>query len=89
MLATGGGLLFNGGMDRYLRALDADNGQILWQTRLASQAAGGTVTYSVNGRQYVAIPAGGGGINAAAIRMTPEVDAVSGGNAVYVFALPQ
>ena len=50
---------------------------------------GGTVTYSVNGRQYIAIPAGGGGINAAAILMTPEVDAVSGGNAVYVFALPQ
>jgi alcohol dehydrogenase (cytochrome c) len=89
VLATGGGLLFNGGMDRYLRALDAENGQILWQTRLASQAVGGTVTYSVNGRQYIAIPAGGGGINAAAIRMTPDVDAVSGGNAVYVFALPQ
>jgi alcohol dehydrogenase (cytochrome c) len=89
VLATGGGLLFNGGMDRYLRALDADNGQVLWQTRLASQAVGGTVTYSVNGRQYIAIPAGGGGINAAAILMTPDVDAVSGGNAVYVFALPQ
>ena len=74
---------------RYLRALDADTGQVLWQTRLASQAAGGTVTYSVNGRQYIAIPAGGGGINAAAIRMTPDVDAVSGGNAVYVLALPQ
>jgi alcohol dehydrogenase (cytochrome c) len=89
ILSTGGGLLFQGNMDRYLRALDADNGNILWQTRVASQAVGGTITYSVNGRQYVAIPAGGGGINAAAIKMTPEVDAVSGGNAVYVFALPQ
>jgi len=46
------------------------------------------VSYSVNGRQCIAIPAGGGGINAAAIRMTPEVDSVSGSNAVYVFALP-
>jgi alcohol dehydrogenase (cytochrome c) len=81
--------LFQGNMDRYLRALDADNGNILWQTRVASQAAGGTITYSVNGRQYIAIPAGGGGINAAAVKMTPEVDSVSGGNAVYVFALPQ
>ncbi|HMH63639.1 MAG TPA: PQQ-binding-like beta-propeller repeat protein, partial [Bradyrhizobium sp.] len=89
VLATGGGLLFNGSMDRYLRAIDAENGQVLWQTRLASQAAGGTITYSVNGRQYIAIPAGGGGINAAAVKMTPEVDSVSGGNAVYVFALPQ
>jgi alcohol dehydrogenase (cytochrome c) len=89
ILSTGGGLLFQGSMDRYLRALDADNGNILWQTRVASQAAGGTITYSVNGRQYIAIPAGGGGINAAAVKMTPEVDSVSGGNAVYVFALPQ
>jgi alcohol dehydrogenase (cytochrome c) len=44
VLATGGGLLFNGSMDRYLRALDAENGQVLWQTRLPSQAVGGVVT---------------------------------------------
>jgi alcohol dehydrogenase (cytochrome c) len=88
ILATGGGLLFNGGLDRYLRAFDADTGEVLWQTRLASQAAGHTVTYSVGGRQYIAIPAGGG-VNAVGTRMTPEADMPSGGNAVYVFALPQ
>jgi alcohol dehydrogenase (cytochrome c) len=88
VLATAGGILFNGGMDRYLRAHDIDTGTVLWQTRLASQALGFTVTYSVNGRQYVAIAAGGGS-NVAALRVTPEADAASGGNAVYVFALPQ
>ena len=88
VLATAGGVLFNGGMDRYLRAHDIDTGTVLWQTRLASQALGFTVTYSVNGRQYVAIAAGGGS-NVAALRVTPEADAASGGNAVYVFALPQ
>src|SRR5216684_2265901 len=88
VLATGSGLLFNGGMDRYLRAHDVDDGKILWQTRLASQALGFTVTYSVNGRQYIAIAAGGGS-NVAALRVTPEADTVTGGNAVYVFALPQ
>jgi alcohol dehydrogenase (cytochrome c) len=88
ILATGGGLLFNGGLDRYLRAFDGDTGEVLWQTRLASQAAGHTVTYSVGGRQYIAIPAGGG-VNAVGTRMTPEADMPSGGNAVYVFALPQ
>jgi alcohol dehydrogenase (cytochrome c) len=87
-LATGSGLVFNGGMDRYLRAHDADDGKVLWQTRLASQALGFTVTYAVGGRQYVAIAAGGGS-NAGSLRVTPEADAVSGGNAVYVFALPQ
>jgi alcohol dehydrogenase (cytochrome c) len=89
ILATGGGLIFNGGLDRYLRAHDADTGQVLWQTRLASQAVGNTVTYSINGRQYIAIPGGGGGINAMGVSMTKEADMVSGSNAVYVFALPQ
>jgi alcohol dehydrogenase (cytochrome c) len=90
ILATGSGLLFNGSMDRYLRALDADTGQVLWQTRLAAQAMGGTVTYSIDGRQYIAITAGGGpSIAALAVGMTPEADTASGSNAVYVFALPQ
>ena len=47
------------------------------------------MTYSVGGRQYIAIPGGGGGINAVAVRMTPDADMPSGGNAVYAFALPQ
>jgi len=89
ILATGGGLLFNGSMDRYLRALDADSGRVLWETRLASQAVGGTVTYSVNGRQYIAIAAGGGAVAALAVGMTKEADTASGSNAMYVFALPQ
>ena len=75
-------------MDRYLRAFDADNGQIVWQTRLASQAMGYTVSFSIRGRQYIAIAAGGG-FNAGALNMTPEADGPSGGNAMYVFALPQ
>ena len=89
VLATGGGLLFNGSMDRYLRALDADKGQVLWQTRLPSQVVGGAVTFSINRRQYIAITAGGGALAAVGVSMTPEADTLSGDNAVYVFALPQ
>jgi alcohol dehydrogenase (cytochrome c) len=90
LLATGGGLLFNGSIDRYLRALDADNGRVLWQTRLAAQAMGGTVTYAISGRQYIAIAAGGGGpLGTFSMPLTPEADTPSGSNAVYVFALPQ
>ena len=89
LLATGGGLLFNGNLDRYLRAFDADNGQVLWQTRLPSQTVGGAITYSVNGRQYVAIAAGGGGVAGLQMGLTPEVDMASGNNGIYVFALPQ
>jgi len=89
LLATGGGLLFNGSMDRYLRALDIDNGTVLWETRLPSQVVGGTITFSINGRQYVAVTSGGGPIASYPMSLTREADAPSGANAVYVFALPQ
>jgi alcohol dehydrogenase (cytochrome c) len=89
ILATAGGLLFNGSMDRYLRALDADKGTVLWQTRLASQVVGAPITFAVNGRQYIAITAGGGTIAATQLAPTPEADTASGANAVYVFALPR
>jgi alcohol dehydrogenase (cytochrome c) len=89
LLATGSGLLFNGSLDRYLRALDADNGQVVWQTRLPSQTVGGAITYSVNGRQYIAIAAGGGGVAGTQVSMTPEAEMASGNNAIYIFALPQ
>ena len=47
-------------MDRYLRALDQTDGKVLWQTRLGSQVFGAPVTFSVEGRQYIAVAAGGG-----------------------------
>src|SRR3989441_4699074 len=89
LLATGSGLLFNGGLDHYLRALDADTGQLIWQTRLPSQTIGGAVTYSINGRQYIAIAAGGGAVAGTQVSLTPEADMSGGNNAIYVFALPQ
>ena len=75
-------------MDRYLRALDIDRGEVLWQTRLPAQVTGGTVTYAIDGRQYIAIAAGGG-FPGQGLGVTPEADAPSGSNAVYVFALPE
>jgi len=90
ILATGSGLLFNGSMDRYLRAFDADNGQVVWQTRLHARAAGGAATFSINGRQYVAIAAGGGpAAIGVPLNLTPEADSANEGNVMYVFALPQ
>jgi len=61
----------------------------LWQTRLASQVVGAPITFAVNGRQYIAITAGGGTIAGTQLAPTPEADTASGANAVYVFALPR
>ena len=88
ILATAGGILFNGGMDRYFRAFDQADGKVLWQTRLGSQVFGTPVTFSVGGRQYVAVAAGGG-FNSGAANSAPGIDQPPGGNMVYVFALPE
>ncbi len=88
VLATAGGLVFNGGMDRYFRAFDQADGKLLWQTRVGSQIMGAGVTYSVKGRQYVAVSAGGG-FNGGAANAMPTIDQPPGGNMVYVFALPE
>jgi alcohol dehydrogenase (cytochrome c) len=88
VLATGGGVLFNGSMDRYLRAFDQSDGKLLWQTRLGSQVFGAPVTFSVAGRQFIAVTAGGG-YNTGPVQLRPDLDQIAGSNMVYVFALPQ
>jgi len=88
VLATAGGVLFNGAMDRYFRAFDQQTGKVLWQTRLGSQVFGTPVTFRVGKRQYIAVAAGGG-YNTVSPQLRPDLDQVSGGNMVYVFALPE
>jgi len=88
VLATAGGVLFNGAMDRYFRAFDQSDGKVLWQTRLGSQVFGAPVTFKIAGRQYIAVAAGGG-YNNVSTQVRPDLDQPAGGNMVYVFALPQ
>ena len=58
ILTTGTDLLFVGGRDGYFFALDARNGNVLWKVSLGGGVFAGPITYSVNGKQYVAISAG-------------------------------
>jgi quinoprotein glucose dehydrogenase len=78
-VVTAGGLLFIGGsvFDSKFHAYDSRTGKLLWQTDLPFAGLATPSTYSVNGKQYVVIAAGGG-------QSSPKR---SGG--VYVaFALP-
>jgi quinoprotein glucose dehydrogenase len=59
VLVTGGGLVFTGAMDAYLRAFDARSGAELWQGRLPVPGVANPMTYLWNGEQYVVIAAGG------------------------------
>jgi quinoprotein glucose dehydrogenase len=61
-LATAGGVVFCAGtQDLKIRAFDARNGKELWEHRLPYGGCAPPASYSVNGRQYVVIPATGGG----------------------------
>jgi quinoprotein glucose dehydrogenase len=59
VLVTGGGLVFTGAMDAYLRAFDARTGAELWQGRLPVPGVANPMTYAWKGEQYVAIASGG------------------------------
>ena len=58
IVTTASDLLFTGGREGYLQALDARNGTLLWRTNLGAQMLNNPITYAVNGKQYVAAMAG-------------------------------
>ena len=57
-MAPGGGLVFGGDGNGRFRALDHENGDVLWQINLGSMVTGFPVTYAAGGRQYVAASTG-------------------------------
>jgi quinoprotein glucose dehydrogenase len=66
-LVTKSGLLFIGAtnLDKKFRAFDKKTGKLLWETTLPFSGNATPATYSVNGKQYVVIAAGGGKSGAA------------------------
>lgn len=86
-LSTEGGLVFVGDVMRRFHAFDAATGETLWSTVLSSVVSGHPVSYAVDGRQYVAVPVGGGFIEGIYLN-AQGLTAPTGGNAVFVFALP-
>jgi PQQ-dependent dehydrogenase (methanol/ethanol family) len=90
VLATAGDLIFWGDMNRRFRAFDAVSGEILWENIVGGVVQNSTITYAVDGRQYVAILTGDGVSHTGAkLALVPELKTARRHNAVYVFALPQ
>ena len=58
VLTTGSDVLFSGSRDGYFFALNARTGDLLWKSVVGGPVQSSPVTYSVNGRQYVAVNAG-------------------------------
>ncbi len=89
VLPTAGGLVFSGSWDRWLRAFDDTTGTVLWQTRLNNVINAFPISYSVNGKQYVAVAVGSGSSHSKALAtLTPEIRNPDGGSVLWVFALP-
>jgi alcohol dehydrogenase (cytochrome c) len=91
VLATAGGVVFAGSLDRYLRAYDSGNGRLLWEQRLNDVSSSSPMAYSLDGQEYVAIVVGEGGFHAASYAaLVPELKSPPDkGAAIWVFALPK
>ena len=85
MLATGGGLLFTGKETGEFIAIDTDTGKTVWQFQTGSGVNAQPVTYTHNGRQYVTVLSGIGGLWWNAARQ--QLQNVPQGGSVWTFAL--
>lgn len=90
-LSTAGGVMFIGDLDRQFRAHDVKTGEVLWSARLGTAVQGFPVTFTANGKQYVAVTTGVGGGSPRVVprTITPEINPPANGHTLYVFELPK
>jgi alcohol dehydrogenase (cytochrome c) len=89
VLPTGGGLVFAGDLNRYFKAFDETTGNVLWQVRTNNAVNSFPITYTANGKQYIAVATGtGSGLVRSLSTLTPEIKNPDGGSTLWVFALP-
>ena len=90
-LTTAGDLVFFGDLNRRLRALDADSGKVLWEGVVGGMIINSTISYAVNGKQFIMVFTGAAqSATTGPLGLTEKVmpAPVMGHNAIYVFALP-
>ena len=82
-LTTAGNLVFSGTADGRFMAYNAKTGEKLWETATGTGVVAAPATYEVDGKQYLSVAVGWGGVfglfNRATDRQTPGT--------VYTFAL--
>lgn len=82
-LATAGGLVFQGTADARFIAYDARNGRKLWEVPTGTGVIAAPSTFEIDGKQYVSIAVGWGGVYGLAARHSDR----KGPGTVYTFAL--
>ncbi|MEO0439030.1 MAG: PQQ-dependent dehydrogenase, methanol/ethanol family [Pseudomonadota bacterium] len=61
VLATAGGLVFQGEVDGRFMAIDAESGDELWNFDAQTSVKAAPITYRIDGKQYIAVLVGRGG----------------------------
>jgi mono/diheme cytochrome c family protein len=82
-LTTAGNLVFQGTADGRMVAYDAKTGAKLWETPTGTGVVAAPATYLVDGKQYVSVAVGWGGVYGLAARATER----QGPGTVYTFAV--
>ena len=90
VLSTAGNVAFVGDYDRTFRAVDVKTGKTVWSVRLGTTVQGYPISFSMDGRQYIAVTTGlgGGSPEDKPMTMLQNVHRPNNGQALYVFALP-
>ena len=84
IMSTAGGLVFVGRNNQTLQAYDDRTGKLLWTSpKLIASVAAPPMSYTVDGKQFVAVYAGGNGIAAGSGKTK-----VKYGSDLYTFAIP-
>jgi alcohol dehydrogenase (cytochrome c) len=88
LLATAGGLVFMGDLERFFSAFDQDSGKMLWRTKLPAAAESTPISYAVDGKQYLAVVSGEASrLGSISRRLVAELDAPKSEITLVVFAL--
>ena len=61
VVSTAGGVAFVGDRNQMFKAVDVKTGKVLWEKQLATSVQGFPVSYSIGGKQYIAVTTGKGG----------------------------
>lgn len=88
VLTTGGGLVFYGTPEGYLKAMDASTGKELWKYQTGSGIVAPPITWSDGTTQYVAVVSGwGGAVPLWGGDVAKKVSLLEQGGSVWVFKL--
>ncbi len=83
VLATAGGLVFQGNAEGIFSAYQDDTGDLLWEAPVGTGVSAPPVTYLVNGKQYISIAVGWGGAGGQTNKITEQIYP----GIIYTFAI--